>query len=193
VTAADLLTLARAALSVPAWATIVSGRARPAAFWGSLLASTALDLLDGLLARRLGPTPLGAALDIETDSWLTLSTALAGVRLGRLPWPCAIPPLARYVLTPGSAVDLDRWHHAAGRAQMAVLIGALSPWTPPPRLALALAALQLAALLDVARRRVRGNRPFPRTGAVRRATAEASAVRRAGGAAGPPTGPGPEG
>ncbi len=162
-TAADLLTLARAGLSLPAWVTILSGRARPIAFWTTLLASTLLDWLDGSLARCIGPTPLGAVLDIEVDSWLTLSAVLAGVRLGRLPRPCAIPSVARYALAPGPAVDHRRWHHLAGRAQMAVLIAALSRRPPPPRLALALAALQLAALLDVARRRDETPRlPWPR-------------------------------
>ncbi len=123
-TAADLLTLARAGLPLPAWVTILSGRARPIAFWTTLLASTLLDWLDGSLARCIGPTPLGAVLDIEVDSWLTLSAVLAGVRLGRLPRPCAIPPVARYALAPGPAVDHRRWHHLAGRAQMAVLIAA---------------------------------------------------------------------
>jgi hypothetical protein len=157
VAVADLLTLARAGLSVPAWATIIAGRAQRAAFWGVLLASTLLDAVDGPLARCLGPSPLGAALDIEVDSWLTLSTALAGVRRGRLPWLSAIPPIARYVLTPGPAADLGCWHQVAGRAQMAVLLLALSPFprAPSPRLVLALAALQLAALLDLARRRAR--------------------------------------
>ncbi|HLH67479.1 MAG TPA: CDP-alcohol phosphatidyltransferase family protein [Candidatus Dormibacteraeota bacterium] len=157
VTVADLLTLARAGLSLPAWATIVAGRAQRAAFWGALLASTLLDAVDGRLARCLGPTPLGAVLDIEVDSWLTLSAALAGVRRGRLPWPGAIPPIARYVLAPGPAADLGRWHQVAGRVQMAVLLLALSPFprAPSPRLVLALAALQLAALLDLAQRRAR--------------------------------------
>ncbi|MBA3823924.1 MAG: CDP-alcohol phosphatidyltransferase family protein, partial [Ktedonobacterales bacterium] len=75
---ADWLTLGRAAAGSLLAGLVASGvhdRLGLAGWLGCgavLVAGTALDWLDGPLARRLGPTHLGAALDIEADSWLTL-------------------------------------------------------------------------------------------------------------------------
>lgn len=62
-----------------------AGRAGRYAFLATLMGTTASDWLDGPLARHWGPTRLGAALDIEADSWLTLWAAAAAVRWGGLP------------------------------------------------------------------------------------------------------------
>jgi hypothetical protein len=155
---ADLVTLARGVLSMPVLRTVLVGHGSRQAAICALLAATVLDWVDGPLARRLGPTPYGAWLDIEVDSWLTLTTACAGVRLRRLPAVCLAPPLARYVFARGPANDHRPWHRMAGRAQMAVLLAAVSAVPVPPSLALTAAAVQLAALIDIARRRTRAGR-----------------------------------
>ena len=155
---ADLVTLARAAFSLPAWIAVSTGRNTRTAFWATLVGSTVLDWLDGVLGRRFGESPTRGRVDIEVDSWLTLSTALAAVRLRRLPWVSLVPPLARYALAPGTAADHLRWEKFVGRVQMAVLISALSPWRPPRPLAVGLAGLQLLVLVRVTvRRRARGS------------------------------------
>ncbi len=72
-TAADLLTLARMTVGSTLAGLVVAGLRGTAGresvvgwlAWGAaLLAASALDWLDGPLARRLGPTRLGGALDI---------------------------------------------------------------------------------------------------------------------------------
>src|SRR5262249_53974587 len=89
---ADYLTLARAALGstlVALGGADFSNRLSLTgglAWAGALVGVTALDWLDGPLARRLGPTRLGAVLDIEADSWLTLCCAAGVVAWGALPW-----------------------------------------------------------------------------------------------------------
>ncbi|TMC08300.1 MAG: CDP-alcohol phosphatidyltransferase family protein [Chloroflexi bacterium] len=45
--------------------TAFSGRGRRTTLLALLLGCTVCDWLDGPLARRLGPTPLGAALDLS--------------------------------------------------------------------------------------------------------------------------------
>lgn len=150
---ADAVTLARAGFSVPLWRTVWTGRSRSGAFAATLIGSTILDWLDGRLGRQFGESGFRGRIDIEVDSWLTLSTALAAGRLGRLPPVCLVPPLARYALAPGTAADHRTWEKVAGRAQMAVLMCALSPWRPPRSVAVAVAAVQLSALLCVYARR----------------------------------------
>jgi phosphatidylglycerophosphate synthase len=103
--------------------------------WGiALLAATMLDWLDGPIARRIGPTRLGAALDIEADSWLTLSTAAAAVVWGGLPWWVLVPPLVRYIHPVRAWLSGDLpvgggpwWARVTGVAQMALLLAALAP------------------------------------------------------------------
>ena len=51
--------------------------------WTALLYGAIVsDWLDGPIARRLGTSELGATLDIEADSWLTLSTSAVAVAAG---------------------------------------------------------------------------------------------------------------
>jgi hypothetical protein len=135
------------------WRTVWTGRGRGTAFVATLIGSTILDWLDGYLGRQFGESGCRGRVDIEIDSWLTLSTALAAVRLGRLPWVCLLPPLARYPVAPGTAADHRTWQKVAGRAQMAVLMCALSPWPPPRPVAVGVACVQLTALLRVSARR----------------------------------------
>src|SRR5438309_11980281 len=66
--------------------------------WTTLLYGAIVsDWLDGPIARRLGTSELGATLDIEADSWLTLSTSAVAVAAGGLPAYVVAPPILRYV------------------------------------------------------------------------------------------------
>ena len=157
-TLADALTLVRAAVAAVLAGLVVSGiRDRVGlagwlGFGAALLAATALDWLDGPLARRLGPTKLGAVLDIEADSWLTLWCAAAAVAWGGLPWIVLLPPLARYLhpalaLRHGSLPNGGGpwWARLVGVAQMALLLAALLPFAGAWRTALPLLAWPVAA------------------------------------------------
>lgn len=139
-TPADWLTLARAAIAGALAALVFAGfRDRLSvvgwlAFATALLGATALDWLDGPLARRLGPTILGGVLDIEADSWLTLWCAVGAWAWGGLPWWVVLAPLVRYV-HPARALLRGGlptgggpwWSRVTGVAQMALLLGALLP------------------------------------------------------------------
>ncbi len=148
-TAPNLLTLSRAGAAAMACGTAFSGRGRRVALAALLMGCTVCDWLDGPLARRLGPTPLGAALDLEADSWLTLWGSVAAFRLGGLPAVSLLPPALRYPqhLVAGAGVaPLRPWQRAAGVAQMAVIAWGLTS-RRPPRAVVAMAACgQLAAL-----------------------------------------------
>jgi phosphatidylglycerophosphate synthase len=128
--AAGTMLVALAIAGFTARATLAGGIA-----WGiALLAATMMDWLDGPIARRVGPTRLGAVLDIEADSWLTLSTAGAAVVWGGLPWWVLAPPLVRYIhpvhawLSGGLPTGGGPWWaRITGVAQMALLLAALAP------------------------------------------------------------------
>lgn len=131
---ANLVTLSRACTA--SWLCGYATSPRPGALrtatWMMLLwATTATDWLDGPLARRIGPTPFGAILDLEADSWLTLSAAIAAWRSRGLPVWCLIPPTLRYVVRRQRGLSLPMatagWQKTAGASQMVVLIGALAP------------------------------------------------------------------
>jgi phosphatidylglycerophosphate synthase len=95
----------------------------------ALVAGIASDRFDGSLARRFGATRLGAVMDIEADSLLTLAMAVAAVRWGRLPRYVLIPPLLRYSdlvrtlrrseIFTGDAIW---WCRASGAAQMLLFL-----------------------------------------------------------------------
>jgi phosphatidylglycerophosphate synthase len=139
-TAADALTRGRFAAGTMLAALTIAGftaRVTPGGgiAWGiALFAATLMDWLDGPIARHVGPTRMGAALDIEADSWLTLSTAAAAVVWGGLPWWVLAPPLVRYIhpirawlsggLPSGGG---PWWARITGVAQMALLLAALAP------------------------------------------------------------------
>jgi phosphatidylglycerophosphate synthase len=167
----DLLTLGRGAHSAVLAGLVAAGLRdrRGAAGWlgwlAALLGATASDWLDGPLARRVGPTTLGGALDIEADSWLTLWAAAAAVAWGDLPAWCLVPPLLHYphpllALRRGGLPSGGgpRWARATGTAQMALFLLALAPARARPdrrvlgALALPISAAQGATQLLLLRR-----------------------------------------
>jgi phosphatidylglycerophosphate synthase len=125
---------------------------------GLLLFGIATDWIDGPIARLGEPAPYGARLDIEADSVLTLGAAIAAARHGA--GSLLVAPLLRYAAvaardprtyTPQERL-LDR---VTGIAQMAVIVGSLSPW-PVCLLSIAagpVTALRCAALAAVSTRR----------------------------------------
>jgi len=141
--AADTLTLARAncgALLAGIVASTVrdrSGTAGYLAWCCTLWGATVGDWLDGPLARHVGTSAIGAALDIEADSWLTLWSAVTAIAWGELPPWCAVPPTLRYALPllamrrGGLPSGGDPWWgRATGVAQMALIVVALAPTRP---------------------------------------------------------------
>jgi phosphatidylglycerophosphate synthase len=142
--AVDAITLSRglaAALLVGVVASRVRDRTGFAGWlgWTSLLyGSVVCDWLDGPIARRLGTTSsLGALLDLESDSWLTLTAASAAVAWGDLAAFCLTAPLARYGFlfaalrnTPYSQIygDEPPWARRTGIAQMMLFTAALAPF-----------------------------------------------------------------
>jgi hypothetical protein len=136
--------------------------------WGlALFGATALDWLDGPLARRTGATLHGAVLDIEADSWLTLWSAAAAASWGGLPGWVIVPPLLRYL---HPLLDLrdgplpggggPGWSRVTGTGQMALILLALAPIRRrPPRaavtgLAAAVSGSQLIVRLLLLRQRL---------------------------------------
>ena len=103
----------------------------------ALTGSTLTDWIDGPLARRRGrgPTRLGRVLDLELDSWLTLATTFAGVRLGTLDAICLITPSLRY-LAMASPIPYEDVHAVGksdrarnlGITQMALALGSFAPF-----------------------------------------------------------------
>jgi phosphatidylglycerophosphate synthase len=96
------------------------------------------DWLDGPIARWIGATSdLGALLDLESDSWLTLAAGAAATAWGGLPAYCLAVPLVRYILLlmalrklPYSEIYLDEppWARQTGIAQGALFTAALAPF-----------------------------------------------------------------
>jgi phosphatidylglycerophosphate synthase len=120
--------------------------------WVSLVyGSIVCDWLDGPIARRLGMTSeLGALLDLESDSWLTLTSASSATTWGGLPALCMAAPLARYALLTAALrkipyarvfADEPAWARPLGIAQMALFTAATAPFGGPgTRAAVRLAA-----------------------------------------------------
>ena len=174
-TAADHLTLGRAALGTTLLALVAAGthdRAGPSGRFGFasvLLGATVADWVDGPVARRLGSTDLGAVLDIEADSLLTLGAAAAAVAWGGLPKASLLPPLLRYA-DPVRALRRGRtfvgggpwWCRLSGAAQMGLFLAALSPWPtlPDRRLGVAAALIGATQAMTQAMQTV-GRRPEP--------------------------------
>lgn len=136
---ADAVTLVRATVGSALFALIAGGEhdrtgsCGKIAF-GLLVGAVATDLIDGLLARRNGPTRLGAVLDIEADSLLTLATAAAATAWGDLPRAALLPPALRYrdpILAFRRGEEPSGggpwWCRASGAMQMAVFLAALRP------------------------------------------------------------------
>jgi CDP-diacylglycerol---glycerol-3-phosphate 3-phosphatidyltransferase len=143
-TAVDAMTLSRgfaAAVLVGLVASGVRHRSGLAGWigWSSLIyGSIVCDWLDGPIARRLGMTSeLGALLDLESDSWLTLAAASSATTWGGLPAYCMAAPLARYALLLAALrripyeqiyADEPAWARPLGIAQMALFTAAMAPF-----------------------------------------------------------------
>lgn len=140
VSLADSMTLSRGAVSAVLAGLVASGIRDRTGLAGKLswslilLEASAVDWLDGPLARRLGPSRLGSVMDIEADSWLTLWSAISACAWGDLPRWCLLPPLMRYL---DPILDLNRgklprgggpwWSRLTGTAQMVLFLAALAP------------------------------------------------------------------
>jgi phosphatidylglycerophosphate synthase len=135
---ADLLTGCRALCATAILTAATVGPADDTREQGRRVAGLALivgmvtDRVDGRLARRFGATRLGAVMDIEADSLLTLAMAVAAVRWGRLPRYVLIPPLLRYsdlvrTLRRNSIFTGDAiwWCRASGAAQMLLFLSSM--------------------------------------------------------------------
>jgi phosphatidylglycerophosphate synthase len=143
-TLVDAMTLSRglaAGLMIGLVASGVRDRAGPAGWlgWGSMLyGSVVCDWLDGPIARRTGATSdLGAVLDLESDSWLTLAASASAATWAGLPAFCMAAPLARYVflLSALRTIPYSRiysgepaWARQTGIAQGALFTAALAPF-----------------------------------------------------------------
>ncbi|MBJ7598787.1 CDP-alcohol phosphatidyltransferase family protein [Candidatus Nephthysia bennettiae] len=152
VTAPNLLTLSRGLAASLLCGAAFSDRGLGSAWPALILGCTVADWLDGPLARRRGPTPLGRLLDVEADSWLTLWASIAAYRRRRLGGFVLVAPAIRYPLGLLGGRPLRPWQRAAGVAQMVVLCASLAPWAPARSLsrtlAPAAAAAQLLALVS---------------------------------------------
>ena len=139
---ATILTLSRLVTGCALAAFVLAGardRLQPAAIvlWALVvLTATVSDWLDGTLGRREGSTLFASSLDIESDSWLTLWSAVAAILLGGLPWICLLPPVVRYIhpllaLRAGTVPvgGGPLWSRVTGMTQMAVLMAAFAPVT----------------------------------------------------------------
>ena len=136
---ADAVTLVRATVGSTLLALVAGGgRDRTGSCgkvaFGLLVGAVTTDLIDGLLARQNGPTRLGAVLDIEADSLLTLGAAAAATAWGDLPRTALLPPALRYrdpILAFRRGEEPSGggpwWCRASGAMQMAVFLAALSP------------------------------------------------------------------
>lgn len=166
ISAANLVSLSRLPLALAFAAT-----ERVEVRLSVLAAAAASDLLDGWLARRLGPSRLGAVLDPVTDK-IFMVTAFFMLALSRALTPLEVlGVLLRDILTPLgylASVALGRPFAIPARAGgKAVTTGqslTLVAWLLGSRylepLAWATAAIALYALADYGRLAVRGaNRP----------------------------------
>ena len=137
--------------------------------WVSLVyGSIVCDWLDGPIARRLGTTSeLGALLDLESDSLLTLAAGSSAAAWGELPSYCMAAPLARYALLVAALQKIPYskiysgepvWARPLGIAQMALFTAALAPfggagtWLAVRVAAPVVAALQLLGTVLLYRR-----------------------------------------
>lgn len=143
---ATVLTLSRLVTGCALAAFVLSGahdRMQTAAIvmWALVvLTATVSDWFDGTLGRREGITSFASTLDIESDSWLTLWSAVAAILLGGLPWICLLPPVVRYI-HPMLALSVGKlpvgggpwWSRVTGMTQMAVLMAGFAPVAGPVR------------------------------------------------------------
>jgi phosphatidylglycerophosphate synthase len=162
-TCVDALTLSRGWAAGLLVGLLASGVRRRNGFagwmgWGAMVyGSIVCDWLDGPIARRIGATSdLGALLDLESDSWLTLAAGASATAWGGLPAYCLAAPLGRYVILlvalrkfPYSEIYSGEppWARQTGIAQGALFTAALAPFGGRvTRFALSLAAPIIAPL-----------------------------------------------
>ncbi|HEY1348818.1 MAG TPA: CDP-alcohol phosphatidyltransferase family protein [Ktedonobacteraceae bacterium] len=140
VSLADVMTLSRAATGAMLAGLVASGIRDRTGLAGKLswslilLEATAIDWLDGPLARLIGPSQLGGVMDIEADSWLTLWAAISAAQWADLPRWCLLPPIIRY-LDPMLALNRGKlprgggpwWSRLTGTSQMVLFLAALAP------------------------------------------------------------------
>jgi CDP-diacylglycerol--glycerol-3-phosphate 3-phosphatidyltransferase len=136
-TAPNLVTMSRG-FAAAALAGQAASRSVRVGVWVALVLScTVADWIDGPLARHYGTTRLGALLDLEADSWLTLWAAIAAWRAETLPALSLLPAAIRYPVfvfaqlcrqprkpEPGTGAVFERF---TGTLQMVVLVAALAP------------------------------------------------------------------
>jgi phosphatidylglycerophosphate synthase len=181
---ADVMTLSRAATGAVLAGLAASGIRDRTGMAGKLswslilLEASAIDWLDGPLARLLGPSQLGSVMDIEADSWLTLWTAICATAWADLPRWCLLPPIMRYL---DPMLDLSRgrlprgggpwWGRLTGTSQMILFLAALAPlkgqWRERVMKIVKLAALPVSIgqgttiVIHVGRKLKEGNRTAP--------------------------------
>ena len=175
---ADWVTAGRLVLvaGATAWAGLdpsSSGGGEIDAIFGLLLVGTLADLVDGMLARRYGPTEQGALLDMESDQIGSVGlTAVACASFGVPVWlwlvPLAHPAwvlVAAFART-GQAVEAkpcdgdNRRGRICGGLSIALLVASCAPFlSEHQRLGCAVAAVLVIAfsyaadLLFLSRRR----------------------------------------
>lgn len=172
----DLMTLTRGLAASLLCGLVASGvrDRRGGAGWMGWLAllygAILCDWLDGPIARYLGASEVGAILDREADSWLTLCSAAGAVAWGSLPLHVTAAPVLRYLLLFHGLrfksharlhQDEPAWVRQIGIAQMLLFIAAMAPFRGAATSRLVdLAAplqtpVQLGAGLALHRRRLR--------------------------------------
>ena len=167
-TAANLVSLARLPLAL-VFAVYTGAGTRLAV----LVAAAGTDLLDGALARRLGPSRLGAWMDPIADKVFMLTAFIALGLTGALGWLEVTGVLLRDVLTPVGyvasvvarrpfAVPARVGGKAVTVGQTLTLFAWLLQWPFLRPLAWATAALALYAIADYGRLALRhAERPQP--------------------------------
>jgi CDP-diacylglycerol---glycerol-3-phosphate 3-phosphatidyltransferase len=167
--AADALTLMRL-WSVPLLAAQGEARNGSAAAFTTLIACAATtDALDGVLARRAGPTRLGSDLDTAADALTIAAAARAARRAGWLPVGAARLlsvrsglPVAVVAATYFRTGRRPAIHSPAASRQLApALLGGLAaaPFYPRAGTALTSAASIASLALDIHRSRPPSHRP----------------------------------
>ena len=134
---ANAVSLARL-VAVPLAVWLVLRRELMAAF-GVFAAAGLSDALDGWLARRRGPTALGAMLDVAADKALLVSMYLVLAAIQVLPAWIAVLVVSRDLLVVGGVLAL--WRLGQGFAVRPLLISKLGTAL---QIVLAAAALLLA-------------------------------------------------
>lgn len=155
-TAADVLTIARALLALPVCLLILTPGAEAAAAALALFGVAAVtDGLDGIVARRLGPTARGALLDPLADKLLVLGALGTLAASGGAPlWMFALVASREAAITwlrrggGGPTVELGGKIKAAMQdlAILGLLAGRIVPALTPIALVVLAAAVAMTVL-----------------------------------------------